>query len=380
MVSRQKLRLGIVGGGPGSFIGPVHLAAARLDGEFELVCGAFSRDAERSREAGRALGLSPERCYADYRDMLNRESGRSAEGLQCLVVATPNDTHFEISAAALRRGLHVMCDKPATRTLSEAQELAKIIAAERQVYALTYTYSGYPMVREAREVCASGQLGRIRRVQVEYLQGWLTRPIEKDGNKQAGWRTDPARAGSGCLGDIGVHAFHLLEFIAGHRVDRLRADLSTIVAGRAVDDDFAALLRLDNGAPGVIAASQIAAGEGNGLRIRVHGEQGSLDWSHAAADELTLRWLDRPTEILSSGVGGVGLSAASRAISRLPAAHPEGYIEAMANLYREFAAAVRGEPAAATLPTVADGVRGLQFIAAVERSARKSENWVPVAD
>lgn len=381
MQAARRIRLGIVGAGPGSFIGPVHLSAARLDGEFELVCGTFSRDPAKTTTAGRGYALDPSRCYASYAQMLQAERLRPADGMECLVIATPNDTHFEIARTALAGGYHVISDKPATRTLAEAQALRDIVARSGCVYGLTYTYSGYPMIREARALLQEGRLGVIRKVLVEYLQGWLAEPIERRSNRQAAWRTDPAVAGAGgCVGDIGVHAFHLLEFVTGHRVTRLRSDVSSVVPGRVLDDDFTALLRLDNDAPCVIAASQVATGELNGLRLRVYGDRGGLEWTQERPDRLILRWPDNRSEVLHAGSGDA-LSDAARAATRLPAGHPEGYIEAFANLYRDFAAAVRqGESARGMLPSIVDGVRGLQFVEAVlAGGAAGDASWHPLA-
>lgn len=369
--------MGIVGAGPGSFIGPIHLMAARLDGDFELVCGVFSRDRTRSLAAGRSYGIDPERNYASYREMIRHEQARSRDGLQCVIVATPNDSHREIAAFALESGLHVLSDKPAARTLEEAESLQGVVRNAGLVYGLTYTYSGYPLVREARAICRSGRLGSIRKVLVEYLQGWLNEPIENRGNPQAAWRTDPDRAGcGGCISDIGVHAFHLLEFVTGCKVARVAADVATLVEGRRLNDDFNALIRLDNGATGTISASQVATGEQNGLRLRIYGERGSLDWSQEIPDRLLVRWSDAATAILSAGSNNATLSPEARAASRLPVGHPEGYIGALGNIYRDFAMEVRLRGSAVMLPSIEDGVRGLRFVHATLSSSQEGARWI----
>lgn len=375
--SKARIRLGIVGGGPGSLIGPVHLMAARLDGEFELVCGAFSRNPQRAQLAAQLYGVDPRRSYESFDEMFRRERARPNDGMRCVVIATPNDSHLQIATAALDNGFHVLSDKPATRTVTEAEALAQTVRTSACVYGLTYTYSGYPMVREARAICRDGRLGRIRKVMVEYLQGWLAEPVERQGNRQAVWRTDPSQAGAGgCIADIGVHAFHLLEFVVGHRVSRVRSDVGSIVEGRVLDDDFTSLVRLDNDIPGVIAASQVAAGEVNGLRLRVYGERGGIDWSQEIPDRLIVRWLDRPMEVVHAGANVASLSAQARDATRLPARHPEGYIEALANIYRDFAAAIRGRSQTGSLPSIDDGLRGMHFVECVLRSSGQDGQWV----
>jgi predicted dehydrogenase len=360
----------MVGGGPGSFIGPVHRMAAELDGRIRLVAGAFSRDAGRNAEAAQAWGA---RAYADHGALLAAEAGRP-DGAELVAVVTPNHLHFEVSAAALKAGLHVMSDKPATLNLAQARELATAVAASGRLYGLTYTYTGYPMVREAREIVGRGDLGAVRKIVVEYSQGWLSEPIERGDNKQAGWRTDPAKSGvGGCIGDIGVHAFNLAEFIGGVRVERLCADVSTVVPGRALDDDCNLLLRFGGGARGVLIASQISAGARNGLRIAVYGEKGGLSWSHERHTELTLDWLDRPSQVLHAGSAYLG--EAARAATRLPTGHPEGFIEAFANLYRDFADAIgAGRSEASPVPGIADGVRGMAFVETAVAASGKG--WV----
>jgi predicted dehydrogenase len=366
------LRLAMVGGGPGSFIGPVHRMAAELDGRIRLVAGAFSRDPGRNAQAADAWGA---RAYADHRAMIEAEAGRE-DGAQLVAVVTPNHLHFEVSAAALRAGLHVMSDKPATLDLAEARELAGVVAASGRLYGLTHVYTGYPMVREAREIVRRGDLGAVRKIVVEYAQGWLSRPIEREGDKQAGWRADPKQAGvGGCIGDIGVHAFNLAEFVGGVRVERLCADLAAVVPGRALDDDCNVLLRFEGGARGVLIASQISAGARNGLRIQVYGEKGGLSWSHERHTELTIDWLDGPSHVLHAAAGY--LSGPARAASRIPTGHPEGFVEAFANLYRDFAHAIaEGRADAAPVPGIADGVRAMAFVERAVAASRAGEGWV----
>jgi len=379
MAKQQRLRMGIVGGGPGAFIGPVHRIAAELDGKIELVAGAFSQSPERSREAGESYGIDPERAYANYQEMVERERKRP-DPIDFVAIVTPNHLHLPVAKAALEAGFPVMSDKPATATYAEALELEKAVEKGGLPYGLTHTYAGYALVREARALCASGELGPIRKIAVEYLQGWLSRPIEKTGQKQAAWRADPALSGpGGCIGDIGTHAFHLLEYVTGLKVQSLNATLRSVVPGRLVDDDCSAMLRLDNGASAVLMTSQIAAGEGNGLRLRVYGEGGSIDWKQEDPNRLRVKWLDGPEEIRHAA--GKYLSDDASAVTRLPGGHPEGYLEAFAVLYREFANALaawkQGErnPLPATLPGIEAGVRGMRFI---DRAIESSESgrWV----
>jgi predicted dehydrogenase len=379
MTEMRKLRMGMVGGGPGAFIGPVHRMAAELDGKIELVAGAFSQSAERSRTAGAAFHIDPARAYADYREMLRAERQR-ADRIDFVTIATPNALHLPVALAALEAGFPVMSDKPATATYDEVLTLEAAVANSGLPYGLTHTYAGYSLVREAQSICASGQLGPIRKVAVEYLQGWLSRSLEGSGNKQAAWRSNPALNGpGGCIGDIGVHAFHLLEYVTGLQVTSMNASLRTVVPGRRLDDDCNALLRLENGASGVLMASQVAAGEGNGLRLRVYGEKGSIDWRQEDPNRLRVKWLDGPEEIRHAA-GGY-LSEASRSVTRLPGGHPEGFIEAFAVLYREFADAIVShmqgttQPLPPTLPGIVAAVRGMRFIERAIESSGK-ECWV----
>jgi predicted dehydrogenase len=348
----------MVGGGPGSFIGPVHKMAAELDGAFTLVAGAFSRDPAKSRAAAEGFGQPADRAYDDYRTMLDVEKTRP-DGAEVVAIVTPNHMHLPVAEAAIARGFHVISDKPATATLSEALALKEALAGGTVRYGLTYTYTGYPMLREGREICRAGALGAIRKVTVEYSQGWLSNPVEQTGNLQAAWRVDPRRAGAGgAIGDIGVHAFNIAEFVTGHRVVRLCADLSSLVGNRVLDDDCNMLLRFDNGATGVLIASQIAAGDRNGLRLRVYGDKGGLDWSHEAPQILALNWADKPTETLHAGAPYLRRGAQD---SRLPTGHPEGFIEAFGNLYRDFADHIR-DGRATLVPGIAEGVRSMAFV------------------
>ncbi|HEU4962066.1 MAG TPA: Gfo/Idh/MocA family oxidoreductase [Sphingomonas sp.] len=374
-MAHSILRLGLVGGGPGSFIGPVHRMAACLDARFTLVAGAFSRDLAKSRIQAEAWGLSPERAYNGIETMLAGERARE-DGIQAVAIATPNASHFAIAKAALAAGVPVICDKPMTATLAEAELLAPIVAASGQPFVLTYTYTGYAMVREARARIADGAIGRVRKIVVDYPQGWLASPIEAS-NTQANWRTDPARAGQGgAIGDIGVHAFQLAEYVSGLRATELIADLPRVVAGRRLDDDCNILLRFEGGVPGVLTASQIAAGERNGLRLRIYGEKGGIEWDHDVPGKLTLRWPDARSEILHSG--GPGLHPTAERATRLPAGHPEGFIEAFATLYAGFADAVVGkdDDVDGLLPGISDGLRSMRFIDVAVRS-NEARAWLP---
>ena len=379
MARQQKLRMGMVGGGPGAFIGPVHRIAAELDGKIELVAGAFSQSAERSRAAAGMYKVDPERAYADYSTMLEAERKRS-DAIDFVAIVTPNHLHLPVASAALEGGFPVLSDKPATATYAEAVELEKAVAKSGLPYGLTHTYAGYALVREARALCASGQIGKIRKIAVEYLQGWLSKPIETTGQKQAAWRSDPAQSGAGgCIGDIGTHAFHLAEYVTGLRAVSLNASLLSVVEGRKLDDDCTALLRMNNDAQCVLMASQIAAGEGNGLRLRVYGEKGSLDWRQEDPNRLRVKWLDGPEEIRHTS--GSYLSEDARSVTRLPGGHPEGYLEAFAVLYREFADALvawreNGRVALPpTLPSIEAGVRGMRFIDRAVESSKK-QGWI----
>ncbi|QJX49272.1 Gfo/Idh/MocA family oxidoreductase [Hymenobacter taeanensis] len=372
----------MIGGGQGAFIGAVHRHAAALDGLYELVAGAFSSNPETSRASGQLLGLSADRVYGSYQELIERELQLPEnKRVQVLSIVTPNHLHFAPTKLALESGFHVILDKPMTFSLAEAKELQALLAASNARFCLTHTYTGYPMVKEARQLVASGALGAVRKVYVEYPQGWLSTFEEGTDNKQAAWRTDPSRSGiAGAMGDIGTHAFNLLEYVSGLAVTQLCADINTVVAGRQLDDDGAVLLRLSGGASGVLVATQVAAGEENNIRVRVYGEKGGLEWQQADANTLLVKWLDRPTEIRRTGTGYV--SSFARHNTRTPAGHPEGYLEAFANLYRNFALMLQAEmhgqqpmPEALDFPGIEDGVRGMAFIENVIASGRSTQKW-----
>ncbi len=379
----RKLRMGMIGGGPGAFIGAVHRIAANMDGAIELVCGAFSSDPEKSKQAGEMLGLDPARVYGSYREMIRAEAALPAsERMDFVSIVTPNHVHFEPAKLAMENGFHVVLDKPATFNLAEAKELESIVAATGKYFCLTHTYTGYPMVKEARQQLMSGKFGAIRKVYVEYPQGWLSANLEESGQKQAAWRTDPTKSGiAGAMGDIGSHAFNLAEYVTGLEVKKICADVNTVVPGRKLDDDGAALLNFSNGASGVLFATQVAAGEENNVKIRVYGEKGGVEWKQEDCNTLLVKWLDKPTEIWRAGTGY--LSSFAQHNSRTPAGHPEGYLEAFANHYRNFALAVmasmKGEapqPEWLDFPGIRDGVRGMLFIEKVIESGRSEEKWV----
>ena len=387
MNARSRIRYGMAGGGEGAFIGAVHRMAAAIDGEYALVCGAFSSDADRNRRSAEALGLDSARTYPTLEALLAAEAALPEdERMEALAIVTPNHLHAPMAIAALDAGFHVFSEKPMALNLDEALAIDAAVARSGKLYGLAFTYSGYPLVEEARTRVARGDFGAIRLVQVEYSQGWLSQPIDRDGNKQAEWRTDPARAGlGGCLGDIGTHAFQLAEHVSGLAVEALSADLTIHVPGRRLDDDVAALLRFAGGARGVLKASQIAAGDENGLRLRIHGEKGGLDWSQMEPNTLTLRWLDRPAEIVRAG--GPGLDALTQARLRTPAGHPEGYLEAFANLYGSFGRAMRAgatappSPGAADwFPGITDGLRTMTFVEAMIENSAGAAKWTSLAD
>ncbi|MGF1677646.1 MAG: Gfo/Idh/MocA family protein [Candidatus Methylacidiphilales bacterium] len=384
----RKLRMGMVGGGRGAFIGAVHRMAAVLDGQIELVCGAFSSDPERSRLSGADLLLPPERCYGTYQEMIERESALpESERMDFISVVTPNNVHVPPSRAALEAGFDVICDKPLAFNLDEARELKKVVASTGRAFALTHNYTGYPMVKQARVWVREGRLGTLRKVVVEYPQGWLGKKIEEDGQKQAAWRTDPARAGAaGCVGDIGTHAENLAETITGLKIRELAADLTTFVKGRKLDDDANILLRFEGGAKGILHSSQISTGEENGLNIRVYGEKGGLEWHQMEPNTLWFKPADGPVEKWRTGMGYVAPEAACH--TRIPAGHPEGYLEAFANIYRNFATDLRRRDGQAVdpdcsdcheYPDIDDGVRGMAFIEAVVASSRANAAWTSLA-
>lgn len=379
---KRKLRMGMIGGGKDAFIGAIHRIAANMDGLIELVCGALSSSPEKAMESGRTLFLPEDRIYPNYEEMILQESRLPAsERMDFVSIVTPNHAHFAPAMMALEHGFHVVIDKPITFTLEEAKLLKKKTEETGLSLLLTHTYAGYPMVKQAREMVKAGELGKIRKIIVEYPQGWLSRLSEKDGNPQAAWRTDPARSGkSGCMGDIGTHAAHLAEYISGLKITQLCADLSIVVDGRALDDDGNVLLKFDNGSNGVLIASQIAAGEENALRIRVYGEKGGLEWAQQEPNTLILKWLDAPVQILRAG--GHQLSSYAAFNSRTPGGHPEGYLEAFANLYRNFALCVsaknegiKAAPEAYDYPSVDEGIRGMAFINNVVKSSLSNDKW-----
>lgn len=378
----RRIRMGMIGGGPGAFIGAVHRIAANMDGEIDLVCGAFSSDPAKSRQTGAALFLPPERVYGDFEEMIRREKELPpGERMDFVSIVTPNHLHFAPAKLALESGFHVVLDKPMTFSLAEAKELEAVATKSGLFFCLTHTYAGYPMIKEARQQVREGRLGRIRKVYVEYPQGWLSEFLEGTSNKQASWRTDRSRSGvAGAMGDIGTHAFNMAEYVTGLKVIRVCADLNIVVEGRELDDDGAVLLRFDNGASGVLIATQVAAGAENNISIRVYGEKGGLEWMQEDANTLLLRWPDRPAEILRAGAGYLGSFAKQNC--RTPAGHPEGYLEAFANHYRNFARTLRATLEGSTpeeewldFPGIEEGVRGMAFIETVVRSAGSKEKW-----
>jgi predicted dehydrogenase len=369
----RRIRLGMVGGGEGSFIGAVHRMAARLDDDFELVAGALSSTPERAHASAARLHIAPERSYAGYAEMAQAEAQRP-DGIDAVAIVTPNHLHVPVAQAFVAQGIHVICDKPLATSLAEAQALARQVRERGLLFLLTHTYSGYPMVRQARELVAAGEIGRIRIVQVEYVQDWLGEAIEQQGNKQAAWRNDPAQAGpAGALGDIGTHAYHLAGYVSGLRLQELAAELSTFVPGRALDDHVQVMLRYEGGARGMLWASQVASGSRNGLRLRVYGSTGSLQFDQERPEELWLTRPGRPSQCLYRGVPAS--PGAMPMAHRIPAGHPEGYLEAFAQLYRDFARAWRGE-AGVALPGIDDGLEGMAFIESVLRSHREGMRWV----
>lgn len=379
---KRKLRMGMIGGGRNAFIGAVHRIAANMDSLIELTCGALSSNEENAKLSGKDLFFAEDRIYTSYADMITKESQLPADvRMDFVSIVTPNHLHFEPAMMALEHGFHVVIDKPLSFDYEQAIALQKKVAETGLLLAITHTYSGYPMIKQAKQMIAEGTFGKIRKVYVEYPQGWLSSFVESSGSKQAAWRTDPKRSGiAGCMGDIGTHAAHLAEYVSGLKVTHLCADLQTFVEGRHLDDDGNALLKFDNGATGVLIASQVAAGEENAIRLRVYGEKGGIDWCQVDSNTLLVKWLDKPTEIYRTGSGYVGSFAAHN--TRVPAGHPEGYLEAFANIYRNFSltlnAKLNGEmPTKEMLdfPTIAEGVRGMAFIESVVASSKASEKW-----
>lgn len=374
--------MGMVGGGAGAFIGAVHRMAAAMDGEIELVCGAFSSDPEKSKASGTALNLDPSRVYPTYQEMINREKELPEDvRMDVVSIVTPNHVHYEPSKLALENGFHVVLDKPMTFDLAEAKELRSIVERTGKYFCLTHTYTGYPMVKEARELVKRGKLGKVRKIFVIYPQGWLSSFLEGSDNKQASWRTDPSKSGiAGCMGDIGTHAFNLAEYVTGLQVTKMCAYINVVVEGRKLDDDGSVLLKFDNGCSGVLMASQIMAGEENDLSIKVYGETAGLEWRHSDPNTLLLKYLDKPAEIWRTG--GTYLSTAAKHNTRTPAGHPEGYLEAFANHYRNFSLCVKAQlsneqpqPEWLDFPGAEDGVRGMAFIENVIASGKSEEKW-----
>jgi predicted dehydrogenase len=379
---KRKIRMGMVGGGRGAFIGAVHRMAAAIDGEIELVCGAFSSNPKKSKLSGADLYLPKDRVYGSYEEMIKKEAELPlGERMDFISIVTPNHMHFGPAKMALENGFHVVCDKPLTFNMKEAKALQRLVEKTGLIFALTHNYTGYPMVKQAKSMIAKNKIGKIRKVVVEYPQGWLSTFVEGTDSKQAAWRTDPKRSGiAGAMGDIGTHAENLAEYVTGLKIKKMCADLSILVDGRKLDDDGNVLLEFDNGAKGILSASQIAAGEENNLRIRIYGEKAGLDWRQMEPNTLIVRWLDKSTEIMRTGVGN--LSAEAQAHTRLPGGHPEGYLEAFANIYRNFAKCVQARlenkkpnKVYTDFPTVADGVRGMQFIQKVVASSKSKSKW-----
>lgn len=373
----------MVGGGHGAFIGAVHRMAAALDGQIELVCGAFSSDPDKSKASGADLFLPPDRVYGSFQEMIAQEKTLpEGERMDFVSIVTPNHVHFPPAKLALENGFSVVCDKPLSFNTDEAIELQQLVKKTGLLFALTHNYTGYPMVKQARAMVRRGDFGEIRKVIVAYPQGWLSTRLEATNQKQASWRTDPKRSGAaGAMGDIGTHAENLAEYITGLQITKLCADLHTFVDGRQLDDDGSVLLRFDNGARGILYATQIAAGEENALHIRVYGEKGGLEWHQMYPNDLKIRWLDQPEQLLRTGVGD--LVATAQAAARIPAGHPEGYLEAFANIYRNFAHCLRAklagqeaDPVYQDFPTVSDGVRGMQFIDRVIESSESHQKWL----
>jgi predicted dehydrogenase len=382
MSNHRKMRMGMVGGGQGAFIGAVHRMAAALDGEIELVCGAFSSNPDRSKASGKDLFLPKERSYASYQEMIETEKNLPAgERMDFVSIVTPNHVHVPPAIMALQNGFPVICDKPLSFSLEEAKELRSVVEETGLLFGLTHNYTGYPMVKQAREMVKSGEIGKIRKIVVEYPQGWLSTLLEASGQKQAAWRTDPSKSGvAGSMGDIGSHAENLAEYISGLKITELCADLTTFVEGRKLDDDGNVLLHFDNGAKGILHCSQISVGEENSLNIRIYGETGGLEWHQMEPNTLIHKTNDG-RRILRTGVGDLCESAMAH--TRIPAGHPEGYLEAFANIYRNFACTLRStlnnqkpDPIYMDFPDIHDGVRGMAFIETVVAASASQQKWV----
>ena len=378
----RKLRMGMIGGGKDAFIGAIHRIAANTDGLIELVCGALSINKDVAIDSGRSLFLPEERIYTTWQEMLQKESELPAnKRMDFVTIVTPNFAHFEPAMACLEKGFNVVIEKPITVTLDEAKQLKEKRDETGLLLCLTHTYSGYPMVKEAKQLIKSGAIGKVRKIYVEYRQGWLSRLSEREGNVQAAWRTDPKKAGkSGVMGDIGTHAAHLAEYISGLHITHLCAQLNTVIEGRALDDDGSVLLKFENDASGVLIATQVAAGEENNLSIKMYGEKGGLEWHQMEPNTLLVKWLDKPAEIFRAGSGY--LSVAAKNNCRTPGGHPEGYLEAFANIYKNFALTLSARIDQTELqndidfPSVEDGIRGMAFIENVVRSSASDKKWM----
>ncbi|SMH33179.1 Gfo/Idh/MocA family protein [Mesorhizobium australicum] len=374
------IRLGMVGGGQGAFIGGVHRIAARIDGEFQLVAGALSSSPEKAKASAAELGLDPSRSYGSFQEMAKAESSR-ADGIEAVSIVTPNHMHWPAAKAFLDAGIHVICDKPLTSNLADAKKLAALVAKSGKVFVLTHNYTGYPMIRQARDMVQKGQLGEIRVVQAEYPQDWLTTKVEDTGAKQAVWRTDPKQSGAGgATGDIGTHAYNLARFVTGLELDSLSADLNAFVKGRLLDDNAHVMLRFKSGAKGMLWASQVAPGNENALKLRVYGTKGGIEWSQEQPNHLWFTPFGEPKQLITRAGAGAGPAAAR--VSRVPSGHPEGYLEGFATIYAEAARAIRaarrknGKPAKDVIyPTVADGVEGVAFVEACVKSSKKNAAW-----
>lgn len=381
-MSNNRIRLGMVGGGRDAFIGAVHRIASRIDDQFELVAGCFSSTAEKSKASGADLGLPEDRVYTDFTEMAKREA-RLKSGIDAVAIVTPNHVHYPAAREFLKRGIHVICDKPLTSTLADAKKLVKAAEASSAAFVLTHNYTGYPLIRQARDMIAGGELGDIRVVQVEYPQDWLSEPLESTGQKQAGWRTDPAKSGAGgSIGDIGTHAYNLARFVTGLHLNSLCADMQCFVEGRELDDNAHVLLRFEGGARGMLWSSQVAPGNENGLRIRVFGTKGGIEWFQEDPNKLWFTPLGEPKRLLTRN--GAGIGEGSAAVSRIPAGHPEGYLEGFATIYTEAAATIRaiqnGEQVPdLPYPTVRDGLEGVAFVDACVRSSARDGAWVKLA-
>ncbi len=383
VVRSPRIRLGMVGGGQGAFIGAVHRIASRIDDQYDLVAGCFSATAEKSKASGADLGIDPARAYASFAEMARREARRK-DGIEAVAIVTPNHMHAPVALEFLKRGIHVICDKPLTATLPEAKKLAKAVAASTSIFALTHNYTGYPMVRHARAMIAAGELGDIRLVQVEYAQDWLATDLEASGQKQAGWRTDPAQSGAGgSTGDIGTHAFNLAGFVTGLSLESLAADLQAFVPGRRVDDNGHVLLRYQGGARGMLWCSQVATGCENALRLRVYGTRAGMSWAQEDPNYLWVTPLGEPRRLMTRG--GAGANAAAARVTRIPPGHPEGYLEGFANIYAEAARAIIARRSGAALdddvsfPGIKEGLEGVAFVDACVRSSKRNGAWVALA-